>query len=269
MAKSKYLWYSDTHLNFTFPWTKYSFVEKILSEKPVGLILTGDIACGISLKSILTFLARKLDEIPIYFVLGNHDYYGTSFEYVKNTVKSLYIKYKNLIYLENNDIIELNSNAGMIGADGWYDARLGNPIYTIYNFDWIMIDDFRNLKNHQLQLELCRQLADNSASRIKSLLEKALEKYQTIYILNHVPAWPEATRGLGSITEEFWLPYNVNSAMGKVIEETMKDRGNQNVVVLAGHTHIPTLLNVSHNIECIVQGGKYLGVPQSHNHVFI
>lgn len=267
--KSKYPIYSDTHFNFTLPWTQYDFASKIIEQNPAGLILTGDIACGLTIKRILIFLAKQLENIPIYFVLGNHDYYATSFEETTVIVKNLTTKYPNLFWMSQIDSIDLKNDIGVIGEDGWYDGRLGNPIYLGYNFDWIMISNFQKLKTFEEKYAYGKQLADEATTRLKTKLEKALEKYKTIYILTHMPPWPEATRALGTEMEDFWLPYNTNLGMGKMIEETMKNRDNQNVIVLAGHVHLPSIVHVAHNIECIVQPGKYLGAPTEHNTLYI
>jgi 3',5'-cyclic-AMP phosphodiesterase len=266
--KNKYLCYSDTHLNFTFPWTKYRFVNKIAAEQAAGLFLPGDIACGLTIKQMLAFLAKKLD-MPIYFVIGNHDSYGTSFQETHSAIRDICNKYSHLIWLTDHEVIKLNHEACLIGDDGWYDARLGNLDYIAYNFDWMTIKEFRLLKSFDEKLTYSRQLADQSTAALKNKLEKALETYQTVYIMTHMPPWREAVRGLGTELEAFWLPYSINFRMGEMIEEVMRDRGNQNVIILSGHTHTPAIINVSHNIECVVQNGKYLGSPTEHNCVFI
>ncbi len=180
----KYLCYSDTHLNFTFPWTQYDFAERIIAEEPAGLFLNGDIACGITLPRILSFLAKKIQNIPIYFVVGNHDHYSFSINRTTEVLRKLCGKHKNLIWLTDQDVIQLNEETALIGEDNWYDARVGSPIYLNYNFDWVMIDDFRKLSSFTEKLDLSRQLADQYTARLKIKLDKALEKYKT-YILNN------------------------------------------------------------------------------------
>ena len=265
----KYISYSDPHFNFTFPWTQYNFVETVQNEHPHGLFLHGDIACGISLVPILTFLAKQLRDINIYFVIGNHDHYSYSLARATEVLHKLTAKYHNLIWLTQQDIISLNKNVALIGEDGWYDARLGDPVYLNYNLDWIMIEDFRKLKSFQAKLDLSRQLADQYTANLQSKLEKALASFETVHIITHVPGWKEATRGLGSLAEKFWLPYNINYHMGLMIEEVMSAHEHQNVIVHSGHTHVATHINVAHNIECIVQQGKYLGPPSAHDTIFI
>lgn len=267
--KNKYLWYSDTHFNLTFPWTRHAFVERVKDEKPDGLILTGDISCGLTIGNILTFLAKELENFPIYFVLGNHDYYGASFAESEKIVSKITQKYNNLIWLTQHDKVAVNEGVAFIGDEGWYDARLGDANFLAYNLDWIMVSDFRNFKSFEAKKEYGEALADASTARLKTKLLHALESNHTIYILTHMPPWAETCRGAGTELAEFWLPYNINSGLGKMIETVMQEHPNQTAVVLSGHTHIPAILHVAHNIECLVQGGKYLGSPAEHNCVFI
>lgn len=267
--KKKYLCYSDTHFNFTFPWTRYDFINKIKEENPAGLILSGDISCGLTIHDMLVFLAKKLEYIPIYYVLGNHDYYSTSIGSITNSLQNLHVKYPNLLWLTKQDIIPLNDKVALIGDDGWYDVRLGNPIYLHYNLDWIMISEFRKLSSFEEKIQYGRRLAEESTERLKIKLERALREYQTVYIITHMPPYEEACRGKGTDTEEFWLSYNVNFTMGKMIENVMNNRDTQNVVVIAGHSHVPAIVQVAHNIECLVQSGKYYGSPIAHNCLFI
>lgn len=267
--KKKYLWYSDTHFNFTLPWTRRSFVERVKDEKPDGLILTGDISCGLTIGNILSFLAKELEDFSIYFVLGNHDYYGTSFAETENIVSNLTEKHSNLVWLTKHNEIVVNDGVAFIGDEGWYDARLGNPSFLAYNLDWIMLSDFRDIKSFEEKKEYGKALADASTERLKAKLLHALEKNHTVYIITHMPPWAETCRGAGTELAEFWLPYNINSGLGQMIESIMQEHQNKTAVVLSGHTHVPAILHVAHNIECLVQGGKYLGSPTEHNCVFI
>lgn len=267
--KKKYLWYSDTHFNFTLPWTRHSFVERIQEQKADGLILTGDISCGITIESTLTFLAKQLENFPIYLVLGNHDYYGTSFAETHSIVSRLTQKYPHLIWLTEHQNIKVNDGVAFIGDEGWYDARLGDSQFLAYNLDWIMLADFRELKSFEAKKKYGEKLADASTARLKSKLIEALKDNHTVYIITHMPPWAETCRGAGTELEKFWLPYNINSGLGKMIESVMAENENKTAVVLAGHTHVPAIVHVAHNIECLVQGGKYLGYPTEHNCVFI
>lgn len=269
MRKLRYLWYTDCHLNFTLPWTPRLFAENILDENPDGVFLTGDIACGISLSTILTILAKKLCPIPLYFIKGNHDWHGSSFAAITQQVTDLQKRFPNLIWLTQQEVIKLTPDVALIGTDGWYDLRVGDPKLAVYNFDWILIEEFRKLKSFEEKRQLSQKLADASAADIKRKLLKALEDFQTVYILSHMVPYKEAAPNYGPELTKYWVPYDTNSILGKTIEEVMADRANQNVIILVGHVHNHKLVRVSHNIECIVGEGKYLGDPKPHQEIFI
>lgn len=267
--KDKYLWYTDTHLDKVAPWTLARFISHIISEKPKGVFLTGDISTGPLLCPHLKLLARFI-KCPIYFVLGNHDYHFIGIEKQHENIRAACKKYDNLVWLTESDIIDLNHEVALIGAEGWYDARLGNPKYLKYTLDWLLTPDFRKLPNMEARVEAFREISNKSNQLLEEKLHKALEQgYKTIYLLTHFPPWKEATRDVGKYLEKFWLPYNVNLNLGQMIEEVMADRKKRNVTVLAGHTHTDAWIHVSRNIECKVNKAKYYGYVRNEETIFI
>lgn len=248
----KYLWFTDTHLDAALPWATFSFLKTLKQEKPTGIFLTGDISNGILTCFHLKMLAKTVD-CPIYFVLGNHDIWFSSFEARYQQIRELCRQHSNLIWLSESEIIGLNEEVAVIGADGWYDAQLGEPKYLKYSLDRFLIEDFKKLPYLDSKIEAFRHLADISSKNISNKLEQALDlNYKTIYILTHMPPWKEATRDESSILKDFWLPYNANIRLGNAIEEIMQYRKKRNVVVLSGHTHHPEFIRISRNIQCQV-----------------
>jgi Predicted phosphohydrolases len=267
--KDKYLWYTDTHLDKVAPWTLLSFIKHIVEQKPKGVFLTGDISTGPLLCAHLRLMATFI-KCPIYFVLGNHDYHFTSIEIQHENIRKLCKKYPNLVWLTESDVVDLNHEVAVIGAEGWYDAKLGNPKYLQATFDWFLTEDFRKLPTMEDRIALFREMSAKSCAILEDKLEKALEQdFKTIYLLTHFPPWKEATRDEGTILEPLYLPYNVNLALGQMIERVMKERKKRNVTVLAGHTHTDCWIHVSRNIECKVNNAKYYGSVRNEEHIFI
>lgn len=264
----KYVWYTDTHLNWAMPWNKFRFVKRIEAENPTGVFLTGDISHGISIKWDLNYLAKHLD-IPIYFVLGNHDYHYRKMENVHNDIRELCDRHPNLHWMTESAPISLNHKTAIIGTEGWYDARVGDPKWLKYTLDWFVTSDFRKLANMEARIAKFRELADSSALLIKNKLEEALQTHKTVYILTHYPPWQQATRDTGTFMERFWLPYNVNISMGKTLEQVMENYKKKKIVVLAGHTHTDAWIHISKKIECKVNRAKYTGLPRNEECIFI
>jgi len=261
--KNKYLWYTDLHLNRLLPWTIYNFIQNILKEDPIGLFLTGDISNGTFTCFHLKLLARFI-KCPIYFILGNHDYYLCDIATQHSNIREMCRKYPNLIWLTDADIISLNDDVALIGVEGWYDGKRGNSKYLKYAPDWFMIKDFRQLPTMKERIEAFRTLAEQNSTLLESKLEKALSlKYKSIYILTHFPPWKEATRFKGSILEKYYLPYNTNLGLGKVIEKVMSQNREKDILVMCGHTHETEYIRVSKNINCQVGAANQLQAPNS------
>lgn len=263
MQRSKYLWITDPHCNNLFPWQRYSFMAKLKREEPKGIFLTGDISNGLLLIHDLKMFAGL--GIPCYFVLGNHEYFWSSRVKIHEKVRRLCQEYPLMVWLEEQEEpIRLDDEICIIGAEGWFDGAQGDPKWLNWKADWWLIKEFRQLSSFKQRLAYARQLAEESCTKVKRRLQKALDQdYKTIYLLSHFPQWLELTRDQGTIMERFWLPYNTNIRLGKTIEEVMDGYKKRRCIALVGHTHSPVYCRVSRNVECQVGEGRYIGVPHS------
>ena len=82
----KACWLTDIHLNFLTPEEIYSFFKKIDESHPDIILIGGDTGEAYSIIRYLQMFEEHFD-IPIYFVLGNHDYYQGSISKVNNKLK--------------------------------------------------------------------------------------------------------------------------------------------------------------------------------------
>jgi len=164
--------------------------------------------------------------------------------------------------MTDHNIIPLNDETCLIGNENWYDARIGNPEYIKYTFDWFMIEDFRQLSTMKDRIELMREIADKNADILCSKLEQAVDGYKTIYLLSHVPAWREAHRANELISDKFYEPYNISFLLGQKLEKIMEKHKKRHLICLMGHTHCPVSVHVSRNIECRVGRGSYAKISE-------
>lgn len=233
----------------------------IKEQSPKGIFITGDMTDTVfSYIETLEFFAQRLD-IPIYFIQGNHENLLSSFERNNQDITNICKKYSNLFYMTNYSHLRLKNNVAVIGEMGWYSpGKLANVNFLKYSFDWLMVEDFKPLKNWKDRLNKFKELADDSAEKVANKLKNAFVKYDTVYLLTHFPGWPIHTN---SITEIFWRPYNTNTPMGVMIEEIMKDYQDKKLIVLAGHSHSPSITQISHNIKSIVGKDAYKNLPES------
>lgn len=260
--KNKFIWLTDLHMNNMFPWRKWKLISKIKIEQPKGIFITGDISNGLWLSHDLKMLAST--GVDCYFVNGNHNYHWSSFERTNEKIRELSAIHPNLIWMEDHEIIQLDEETCVIGAEDWYSADLGDTKWLQFTFDWFLIKEFRQMKDMKARIDAFRERANVGVKSIERKLKKALEMdYKTIYILLHYPPFLEATRDEGTIMERFWLPYNTNIRMGKMIERVMDGRKKRRVHILSGHTHVPTYIRISRSLDCQVGEGRYFGVPHS------
>lgn len=238
-------WLTDIHFNF---WKDQvqgmsDLVELVKAEKTDAVLITGDIGES---DTVTLFLKRfsQLIGLPIYFVLGNHDFFGGWITPTRQVVAQLgevetsMMHLRNLKYLTSQkNPIELLPSVGLIGHDGWSDARLGN--YTTSKIelnDHALIKDFKSLTKGECQTKL-RSLSDESASHIQQMLSIAFEKYPHVILATHVPPFKELCAREGTALDEDWLPHMVCKSLGDVILETMTALPQKKITVYCGHIH--------------------------------
>lgn len=266
--RRKYVCLTDTHLNLALPGATRRLVSRVRSEDPAGVFITGDVSNGMHVESCISRLASEL-LCPVYFVLGNHDYHGRTFASVHDDMRRLASLHQNLFWMTEAGVVPLTDDVGLIGTEGWYDARLGDPAWLRFTLDWLLIPDLFLLPDFEERLDAYRSLARASADLMEERLTEALDRFQTVYLLTHFPPWPEATRSVGTMMEQFWLPYNTNVAMGEALERVMEGRKKKHLVVLAGHTHTECWIRVSRNIECRVHPARYYGPSDGRRHIVL
>lgn len=81
----KIAWVTDIHLNFLESAEREGFYRDIVATNSNAVLVSGDIAEAPTVSDILEEMAQHIAK-PIYFVLGNHDYYQSSVKNVKQKV---------------------------------------------------------------------------------------------------------------------------------------------------------------------------------------
>lgn len=121
----KLAWLTDIHLNFLDVDARIEFYQKVVKANSDAILITGDIAEAPSVAELLKEMAYHLKK-PIYFVLGNHDYYKGQIDQVRNEMISLSKSEKLLHWLPASNFQVLENNTILLGQDGWADGRLGD-----------------------------------------------------------------------------------------------------------------------------------------------
>jgi 3',5'-cyclic-AMP phosphodiesterase len=259
----KIVWATDIHLDHATEQKRLEFANKINETQASLMLITGDIANGISLNEHLRELQKRI-QIPIIFNLGNHDYYGSSIAKVQEWASRISAESDAKIHwIEKRYIVELNKRTCLIGVDGWGDGQLGKPLESkILLNDWDLIAEFKSMnsiRDREARMRLLKKLGEDSASLMRSLLLKTIsdDRYKHIYIMTHVPPWKEATWHEGAHSDDSWLPWFSCKSVGDAITDTAKDLNGKKITVLCGHVHGNGHSHITENIEVYTGGAQY------------
>src|SRR6516225_6608409 len=185
-------WLSDIHLEFLRQRKIDDFARQVQAHPGKAVLITGDIATGDLLQSVLGTLARNIDR-PIVYCLGNHDFYNSSFEKVEQAIAGAGQLFNNLIYLDGKSIIPLTEQTALIGINGWACGTGGIGRRTgIRLTDDTDILDFKCLPTDDDRFNLMFQLAKGYAETLRPTLRDALARFQNVIIGIHVPPFLEA-----------------------------------------------------------------------------
>ena len=236
----KLAWLTDVHLNFLDADERKKFYQGIINTKCDGVLISGDIAEAPSIKNILTELATVIKK-PIYYILGNHDFYRGQIDAVRNEMTALTESNEYLFWLPASKVMQLDNDILLVGQDGWADGRLGDYHNTrVALNDSRMISDLfqEKLVGRSQLLTKMQQLADYDASQLQEqLMQAAIQRPQRIIVLTHIPPFKEACLHEGKISDDDWLPYFASKASGDVLMNICTKHPNIDFLVLCGHTH--------------------------------
>ena len=253
------LWLTDLHLNFVEQPAVDAFLRVLQASPADSFLISGDIAEASDVCQYLVRLDEALQR-PIYFVLGNHDFYYGSIASVRAAVTDLCAGRPKLHYLSDAGVLELAPNTGLIGHDGWADGRIGN-----YERSFVMMNDYRLIKelagvDKQTRWPLLQAMGDAAADHIRRVLPEALERFPHVFLVTHVPPLREACWYDGRISDDEWAPHFTCKAVGDVILSIMPKYPDRQLVVLCGHTHSEGQAQPLPNVW-IYTGGAIYGHP--------
>ncbi|TWU42699.1 metallophosphoesterase family protein [Novipirellula artificiosorum] len=252
-------WTTDPHFDHVNVDSMDRWFEHVASQRPCGLIVTGDLSEGSDVVVQLRRLALTLG-IPIYFVLGNHDFYQSSIARTRQQVVSFARDQDQLFYLTDVGPIQLAEGVYLTGDDGWGDATIGNyEASPIRLRDFEQIEDFRDADPTERKAMLQREGAD-SAARLRAKLESIPMDAAKVLIATHLPPFAESCWYQGRTTDEFWAPFFVCGSIGKMLLDVCSARSHCDWIVLCGHTHHDGVATLADNLT-VYTGAACYGDP--------
>jgi predicted MPP superfamily phosphohydrolase len=254
------VWLTDLHLNFLPHDEAARFLDLVAAERPDAVLLGGDIAEAHDVDRYLQRIDERLG-VPVYFVLGNHDFYHGSIRRVRQRVAELCAGRPNLVYLSTSPPVQLAPGVALVGHDGWADGRLGS-----YETSMVMMNDYRLIEelagmNKLDRWPLLHRLADEAAEHVRRTLPEALASYPRAFVLTHVPPFREACWHEGQISSAEWLPHFTSRAVGDALLDVADRFPQRQITVLCGHTHGRGQARLRDNLVVFTGGATY-GEPE-------
>lgn len=226
-------WLTDVHLNFLRRLALRAFFDRVKAERPDIVLMTGDIAEANTLEQFLDELAVHVGT-PIYFVLGNHDFYRSSIHRVRSVLAR---RRGPARWLPASEPVQLTDRVVMIGVDGWGDARCGDLASKVQLSDWQLIEEFAPTRyDRPARIRLLQELGAAEAAALRTSLARVPASEQLL-VLTHVPPFPEACIYNGAQSEPPWLPWFTCVSTGEVLVEHAERHPETTITVLCGHSH--------------------------------
>jgi hypothetical protein len=249
-------WSTDLHLNFVDEDAGRTFARAVNAARPRAFVITGDTAESRSLATCLGWLAEEIDA-PVYFVLGNHDFYRDAIPPVRALAAGLSARHPGLVYASAQPAVALAPGVGLVGVDGWGDARLGDALRSEVRLnDFRLIAELQGLDHWGLIARL-KALGDAEAANLAPRLEAALAEFTSVLVITHVPPFAEACWHEGAPSAPDWMPFFTCKAVGDVLLAAAARHPDRRIRVLCGHTHSPGEARLRDNLEVWTGGARY------------
>ncbi|HEV7278750.1 MAG TPA: metallophosphoesterase [Pirellulaceae bacterium] len=250
-------WVSDLHFeNAEAPDAVEAIVDAWNRSAADAVVCTGDIAEGALLLPTLAHIDKYLTK-PLYFVLGNHDFYDGSIEAIRREVAALARGSRRLNYLTAEDPAFLNARTALVGDDGWSDGRVGSFLGSDVTMrDYERIPELSDI-DAASRAERLERLGRGSAERLRPKLEAAFASARTVLVATHVPPYREACRYKGYIADDCWAPHFVCGSVGEALTEAALARPDRRIETYCGHCHHAGLFRPLPNLSVYASGACY------------
>lgn len=232
------------------------------------VVCAGDISNGKDLYRHLYDLDKNINK-DFYYVLGNHDFWGSSFSEVRSAIKNLstFKRVKYLTDLTAPLFFSGKESFALIGDDGWYDMLNGyyldSPFWRSGFIDFYNIGDFKNIPM-QLIPNFCADIVKSSALKLEAKIRAAFEKVSNVVVLMHVPPFRGASWHNGKVCDDYGAPFFSNRLIGDMLLRIGSEYPDKKITVLSGHTHSLCVYQPLQNITVRVAAADYGNPVISH-----
>ncbi len=247
-------WATDLHLDFAGKSATDRFIASVIDSQPDCLIVTGDTGESHSWRLLLDDVSERIAK-PVYFVLGNHDYYRSTIAAVRESAERV------RGWLVKSGAMLLSDQVALVGHDGWGDGRLGN--YATSNVmlnDYLLIGELVH-SSRFTRLRRLEALGDEAAAHFRQWIPVAAQRSKRVFVATHVPPFRDACWHQGRISDDNWLPHFSCAAAGDALLALADEFEDVEFTVLCGHTHGEGYVRMRPNLEVFTGGAEY-GTPR-------
>ena len=252
----KIAWLSDLHLDFVKNGKLNGLLKEIRNSKSEAILISGDISTSGMLTGHLDLLAKHL-ELPIYFVLGNHDFYGSSIAKTSGLVIRHCAASAQLTWLSGSRPVRLTERTILLGHDSWADGRYGDYEASAVELnDYFLIDEFIDASKSE-RLFIMQSLAGQAVSYLKENMPNAIPKADHIIFVTHPPPFKETSRYNGKIAANVFLPHFSCRIVGDLLSAYALANPEKQFTVLCGHTHSEADIKIHRNLQVLAAQAEY------------
>lgn len=270
---------TDTHLNLCHTQKILQFCRHLVAAKPDAVVITGDIAEAPSVAHFLRIIQKGTEPatFPIFFVLGNHDFYLGSIKEVKESMENMFTyehkgikipqigkgdKNKRLAWLNSSGVIPLTKTTCLVGADGFYDGQYANWFTSKLDMnDYHVIKElsFPQVISRQERFDKINEVAKAEAAIVKTNIDLAFKEYGAtkVFVATHVPPFKENSVYNGKVSDDTWLPHFSSKAMGDELLAAAIENPDKEIIVLCGHSHGFAEVRHLSNLTCFTGPATY------------
>ncbi len=245
------------HIKENADLTKHRRIGKNLADGLGALLISGDICNGIDFSRQFGAFHEGAD-IPVYFVLGNHDFWGAEDIQVRNNAAQF------PGYLDRGQVVELVDGVGLCGRTGFYDTLTGNPFESRWHMnDWDRIPRLAGCwRVPQLLQRECKAWAEEETEKAVRVLREAVKGgFKEVYFLTHFPLFTEACfhgeDGELDVEENGMWPWSIDTTMGHAVREIAAENPGVSFTIFTGHTHGGGEKQISTNLRCVAGKARY------------
>jgi predicted phosphohydrolase len=262
-------WLSDIHMDHLEPYRRQVLLDDLTHSSAEAFVITGDISVGSRLLQDLEDLRASTGK-PIYYVLGNHDYWFSSTAAVRKLTLGLAQKNVNFLHMNHVPFVSLNKQTALVGHDCWYDCRngVGGLASNFAMMDWGLMGDYAGFASYASDklsifdkasiVKVSSDLADEGVMHIRQGIDAALaEGHRRIVVLSHIPPFEESHyHGAlqGSPSAQPWFTCR---SLGDLLLSYADAWHDVNFTLLSGHTHTPRRHSPKKNLQVFVAGARY------------